>query len=374
MKRLALLFLLSLVTSGCGRHVERDAHAGPGAPPPKVTVAEPLVLAVSESSEYTGRAEAVETVDVRARASGHLQRVAFREGDVVRRGDLLFVVDPRPYSTALARAKAELAHAKATESLAQRESGRAEKLFQTNAISERDVDTQRSSLVALAARSEVAAAAVAAAELDLDYAYVRAPIAGRIGRIVVTPGNLVGPSLPTPLATIVATDRLYVYVDVEESRASALGHDPSKTQSAQVAFGDEGGYPHDATVDFVDNRVDPQTGTIKVRAVVKNEDGTLAPGLFARVRLVGGAPHDALLVSDRAIATDQDRRFVWVVDKDGKVQRRPVKLGPLHDGMRIVREGLARADHVVVRGLTRVRPGVQVSAEVVAMNEAGGGQ
>jgi len=364
----ALILSLSLVA--CGDRVERNAHAGPGTPAPRVTVAEPLVLPVSESAEYTGRAEAVSTVEVRARVNGHLQRVAFREGDLVKKGDLLFVVDPRPYETALARAKAELARTQAELAHAERESTRAEKLFESSSIAERDVDNQRSSLASLAARSRVAAAAVSAAQLDVEYAHIRAPISGRIGRIMVTAGNLVGPTLPTPLATIVSVDRLHVYVDVEESRALALGHDPSKAPVALAGFGDEPGYPRTAKVDFIDNRVDPQTGTLKVRVVVDNADGALSPGLFARIRLPEGAPRDAVLISDRAIGTNQDRRFVWVVDKDGKVEQRPVKLGPLHDGLRVVREGLSQSDRVVVRGLTRVRSGVQVGTDVVEMNQA----
>jgi len=367
---LALVLAISLSLAGCGQHVERDAHAGPAAALPKVTVAEPIVMPISEASEYTGRAEAVETVEVRARASGYLQRAVFHEGDLVKKGDLLFVVDPRPYDAALARARAELKRAQADQELAQREWTRADKLFESKSISERDVDREHSSFVSLAARTQVAAAAVAAAQLDVEYAYVRAPISGRIGRMLVTPGNLVGPTLPTPLATIVSVDRLYVYVDVEESRALALGHDPAKASAAEVAFADETGYPHPATVDFIDNRVDPQTGTLKVRVSVNNDDGALSPGLFARVRLPEGPARDAILVSDRAVATDQDRRFVWVVDKDDKVQHRAVKLGPLHEGMRVVREGLSTSDRVVVRGLTRVRPGIQVSADVIGMKHA----
>jgi multidrug efflux system membrane fusion protein len=367
---LAGMLATLIATASCGHGVERDAHAGPGGAPPEVTVAEPLVLRVGEFSEHTGRAEAVDSVEIRARASGHLQRVQFHEGELVKKGDLLFVVDPRPYDAALTRAKAELERARVDQELAKRDTARADHLFKSNVISERDWDTQSSSLLQLAARTQVATAVLSSAQLDVDYAYVRAPISGRIGRILVTQGNLVGPSLPSPLTTLVSVDPLHVYVDVDETHALHLGHvTPDAPIVAKVGFADEAGYPHDATLDFVDNRVDPQTGTLKVRVVVKNPDGKLTPGLFARVRLPDGAARDSVLVADRAVATDQDRRYVLVVDHDGKVQYRAVKLGPLHEGLRVVREGLTASDRVVVRGLQRVRPGVQVKADVMPMSK-----
>lgn len=368
----ALVAILATLTTtaACGHGVERDAHAGPGGAPTEVTVAEPIVMRVGEFSEHTGRAEAVESVEIRARASGHLQKVQFHEGALVNKGDLLFVVDPRPYDAALNRARAELERARIDQELGKRDTARAEHLFKSNVISERDWDTQSSGLLQLAARTQVASAAVSSAQLDVDYAYIRAPIAGRIGRIQVTQGNLVGPALPSPLTTLVSVDPLHVYVDVDEAHALHLGRVSSGTPVvAKVGFADESGHPHDATLDFVDNRVDAQTGTLKVRVVVKNPDGKLTPGLFARVRLPDGVAHDSVLVADRAVATDQDRRYVLVVDKEGKVQYRPVKLGPLHEGLRVVREGLGASDRVVVRGLQRVRPGALVKAEVIPMSK-----
>jgi RND family efflux transporter MFP subunit len=204
----------------------------------------------------------------------------------------------------------------------------------------------------------------------VEYAYVRSPISGRIGRMLITPGNLVGPSNPSPLATVVSIQPLYVYVDLEEFRALRLGRGPGAV--AQVGFPGDDGYPRQAPIDFVDNRVDPATGTIKVRAVIDNTDGLLTPGLFARVRLGNGEAHPALLISDRAVANDQDRRFVWVLGKDGKAQHRPVKLGALDGGLRIVREGLSETDQVVVRGLQRLRPGTEVLSQVVSMRDADG--
>lgn len=359
-----------LTVVSCGHGVEGKANAGPAGPAPEVTVATPLTQKVGDVSEHTGRAEAVETVEVRARATGYLQRIPFREGAIVKKGDLLFVVDPRPYDAAVERAKAELERARVDEELAARDAKRAEQLFRSNSIPEREWDTQSMSLKGFAARTHIAQAALSSAQLDADYAYVRAPIAGRIGRIQVTQGNLVGPQAPTSLTTLVSLDPLYVYVDVDEARALRLVRSEGGAPPvARVAFADEADFPHEAKVDFVDNQVDPQTGTLRVRAVVKNPDGRLTPGLFARVRLPEGAEKDTLLVADRAIGTDQDRRFVLVVDDAGKVNYKPVKLGPLHDGLRVVREGITGADKVIVRGLQRVRPGAVVKATAVEMSK-----
>lgn len=358
---------LGLSAVACDGRVERDAHAQAAPPATKVTVALPTVASVGEWSDHTGRAEAVESVEIRSRATGHLQRVAFKDGDLVKRGDLLFVIDPRPYDAALSRAQADLERARIDQELAQRDAVRAETLFKSNVISEHDRDTQSSASLQLAARSKVAGAAVASAQLDLEYTAVRAPISGRIGRTLVTPGNLVGPTSP-PLTTLVSVDPLYVYVDVDEANALRLGRNGGTDAAvAQVGFADEPGHPHAGTIDFVDNRVDPQTGTLRVRVVVKNDGGRLTPGLFARVRLPLGEARDAVLVADRAVGTDQDRRYVYVVDGEDKVQYRAVKLGPLHEGLRVVREGLSASDRVVTVGLQRVRPGVKVAPELAAM-------
>jgi len=354
--------------SACGG---RDARASETqeAPATKVTVAKPLVSEVSEWSEHTGRATAAETVEVRARATGHLTKVAFREGDVVKKGDLLFVIDPRPYEAAVARARAEVARARFDRAFAEKETARTQKLFASNVIAERDLDVQSSSLEQLGARLQVAEAALRSAELDAEYAFVRAPITGRVGRVLVTTGNLVGPQLPTPLATIVSVDPLHVYVDVEESHALALARarNEQRTATAQVVFEGDDPKGREGVVDFIDNRVDPQTGTLPVRVVVRNEGGTLTPGLFGRVRLPEGAAHPAVLVEDRAIVSDQDRKHVWVVDAEDKVQYRAVKLGPIRDGLRVVREGITASDRIVVRGLQRVRPGAKVAPELAVM-------
>jgi len=360
---IALLVISLAAAVGCGRRAEAGTSAGESHP--KVTVAQPLAATVADFTEHTGRTEAPEAVEIRTRAAGHLVRAAFREGDLVKKGDLLFVVDPRPYQAALARAQADLQSVRADHELAKKNAARAEELLKTNVIPQRDYDAQSAAVDQLAARRAAAAAAVSSAELELDYAYVRSPIAGRIGRILITAGNIVGPGTASPLATVVSVDPLYVYIDVSEVEGLRLRGAGGGV--ARVGFPGEDGYPHEVPIDFIDNRVDPATGTLKVRAVVRNPDGRLSHGLFARVRLTDGAAREVLLVADRAIATDQDRRFVWVVGADGRARYHAVKLGPLEDGLRVVREGLSPSDRVVVRGLQRVRPGVEVTPELIAM-------
>jgi multidrug efflux system membrane fusion protein len=356
-----------LAATGCR---SQAASPTPGEQRPKVTVAQPVLASVADFSEHTGRTEAPESVEVRTRASGYLVRVAFKEGDLVKKGDLLFVVDPRPYQAALARAKADLESIRADLQLARSNAARAQRLYKDNAISQQGLEAQTSAVEQLAARRAAAEAAVSSAALDLDYAFVRSPISGRIGRALITVGNIVGPSTPSPLATVVSVNPLYVYVDVDEVRGQRLRQ--ASASVAQLGFPGEEGYPHHAPIDFIDNRVDPATGTLRVRAVVDNVDGRLTHGLFARVRLSDGDAHQGLLVADRAVANDQDRRFVWVVGADGKAQRRPVKLGPVDGGLRVVREGLAPSDKVVVRGLQRLRPGVEVLPELVSMRQVDG--
>jgi RND family efflux transporter MFP subunit len=366
-RELALWSAALLALSACNGPVERQANAKPGDPRPRVTVAEAVQAPVVEVSEHTGRTEAPSSVEIRARSTGYLQQAAFKEGDLVKKGDLLFVIDPRPYQAALARAQAELQSTRVDQGLAKREAERAAQLFQAGVTTEQERDLRDAALNQLVAREKVASAALATAQLDLDYAFVRSPIAGRVGRILVTAGNLVGPALATPLATVVSVDPLYVYVDVDEARALRLQRGARAV--ARVGFPDEVGYPHEARIDFIDNRVDPQTGTLKVRAVIENHDGRWMHGLFARVQLPEDGAHEAVLIADQAVATDQDRKFVWVVGADGKVQPRPVKLGQLDHGLRVVKEGLSSSERVIVRGLQRVRPSAEVSTELVAMRE-----
>ena len=364
------LGLLGLSVSSCDLST-REAHATASPSAPGVSVARPVVARATEWDEFTGHSAAVETVEIRARVGGHLQKVGFTHGALVKKGDVLFVLDARPYQAELARASGELARAAATTDLAQREAKRAQVLFDSHTIAEREFDTQSNALLQVNAASRIASASLTAAQLNIEYATLRAPISGRIGRALVTPGNLVAPGGP-PMATIVSVDPIHVYVDVDEAHAlryrSQLG--AGAKLAAHVGFADEDGYPHEGAIDFIDTQVDEATGTAKARAVIANPDGRLSPGLFARMRLPAGAEHDALLVTDRAIGTDQSRKFVYVVGPDGTVSPRTVKLGPLHDGLRVVRDGVRDGDRVVVNGLQRVRPGAAVNAKDVPMKES----
>jgi multidrug efflux system membrane fusion protein len=364
--RATALALGLMATASCDNAVQ-SAHAAPGTPRPKVTVAQPAVASVAEYSEHTGRTEAPDAVEIRARASGYLTKAAFREGDLVEKGDLLFVVDPRPYQAALARSRAELEATRVDLELAHKELDRANQLYGRGTITQQQLDVRSAQVELLAARQALASATIQGTALDLEYAHVRSPISGRIGRMLITPGNLVGPALPTPLATVVSIDPLYVYIDVDETRAMKLAR--GGDASALIAFPGEESFDHEAKIDFLDNRVDPGTGTLRVRAVVPNHDGKLAHGLFARVRLPEGAATPAMMVADRAIATDQDRRYVWVIDAQGKAQYRAVTLGRLEAGLRVVRSGLVPTDKVVVRGLQRVHAGTEVEVEQVSMRD-----
>lgn len=332
-------------------------HAGRAEPATKrqaVTVAQPKLETVTEWGEHTGRTEAVDRVELRARVGGYLQRVAFKEGDLVKKGSVLFVIDQRPYDAAFARATAELEQARAQAELAKLDAGRADALLRANAIPQREADAQRSNYVQLSARAKMAEAAKLEASLNREYATVRAPVSGRIGRMLVTPGNLVSAS--SPLANLVSINPLHVYVDVEEFAAHGLRAGVAATVNVD-------GADHTAVVDFIDNRVDPTTGTVKVRAVITNPDGRLLPGAFARVKLPHEGAHQAVLISDGAIGTDQDRKFVYVVNAENKAAYRAVKLGAMHDGLREIREGLAANDRVVVRGIQHVHPGEEVEAK-----------
>lgn len=368
---LSIALAIALFGTACERAselFERTAHAdAPPAPAAKVTVAAPLVASVREWREFTGRAEAVDSVEIRPRVSGYLQRAAFREGSLVKKGDLLFVVDPRPFVVSHERAQAELEGARAEAALATLDAERSGKLWAERIISESENDREQSRAVSRAAQVRRADAVARETALDIEYASLRAPIDGRVGRIQITPGNLVGPGTQAPLTTLVSLDPLHVYFDVGEAEAMLIS---SGQQTAVVGFPGESGHPHEAAIDFVDNHVDASSGTVKVRALVKNPDGKLTPGLFARLRLATGEARPTVLVSDEAFGTDQSHKFAYVVDDAGAAQYREVELGAKHDGYRIVRKGLEATDRVVVRGLQRVRPGASVDADVVTMQEA----
>ncbi|MEJ2515855.1 MAG: efflux RND transporter periplasmic adaptor subunit [Gammaproteobacteria bacterium] len=366
----ASLWALPLALAACGQ------APGPQGPqgPPEVTVARPLVMQVMDWDEYTGRLEAVGSVEVRARVSGYLESVHFDEGTVVEQGDLLFVIDPRPYEAALNEARAGLTSAEVRRDLARNDLARARKLFESRAVSEEELDSRNKELREAMASLEAARAAVQGSELDLEFTRVRAPIRGRIGRELVTVGNLVsgGTAQATLLTTIVSIDPVHVYFTADERAylryMRLLGEGDGQPDTAGVEvpvrlqLADEEGFPHEGRLDFVDNRVDEATGTMQGRAVLPNPDGLLTPGLFARVQLLGRGPYEAILVPDSAVGTDQSRRFVYVVDDDGQAARRDVEPGRRIGELRVIRDGLDGTERVVVKGLQRVRPGNPVKA------------
>ena len=364
----AVLLGLWLLT-GCEK-----AQSAP--PPPQVTVAPAINRVVANEDEFTGHFEAVNSVEVRPRVGGFVERVAFTEGAIVHKGDVLFGIDARPYEAEVARAEALLEEARTRKQLADMELERAQRLVSTQAISREELDARTSGRAESDAAIHAAEAAVRLAKLNLEWTLVRAPITGRVSRTEVTTGNLVqaGPPASTLLTTIVSLDPIYVYFDADEQAYLTYMH-ADRASAARRAIGGpvylglttETGFPHEGRLDFIDNRVDRAAGTIRVRAVVPNSSLLFTPGLFARVRLVGDDRHDATLIQDRAIGTDQDRKFVLVLGKDNTLAYRPITIGRVVDGLRVVDSGLAPGERVVVNGLMRVRPGMKVVAAETTM-------
>jgi len=363
---------LSLGMAGCARNEAATAAAAP--PAPEVSVAQVVSRPVTDFNEFTGRFVAVERVEVRPRVSGYIASVAFTPGREVKQGDVLFTIDPRPYEAELKRAKAELARARTQLALARSERERATKLLELRAISHEEFDARVAGSEQADANVEAAAAAVDTAALNLSFTRVVSPISGLVSREEVTVGNLV--TNGTLLTTVVSVDKIYVEFETDEqaylkstalTRAGSLGNARDGNQPVWVGLADEQGTPHEGRMVFVDNALDAQTGTIRARALLDNKDRRFTPGLFARVKLVGSARYDALLVNDSAIGTDQNVRYVFAVTPDNKVEYRAVKLGPVFDGLRVVREGLKEGETIVVNGLQRVRPGVTIAPQRVAM-------
>lgn len=346
-------------------------------PVPTVTVAAVQQEELVEWSEFTGRTEAVEYVEVRPRVSGHIREVRFESGQTVKKGDVLFVIDPRWHEAAFNQRKAELAQAQARLENAEREAGRMEQLLATRAIAKEEAEGREARFAEAKAGLLAAEAALQAAELDLEYTQVRAPIDGRVSRELVTAGNYVSgmAGAATLLTTIVSVDPIYVYADVDENsllRFQALQREGKiSTNGAgeipvELQLGDESGFPQKGYVESLDNRLDPRTGSILLRAVFPNPDGRLVPGLFARIRVPTSEKYAAVLVDEQAIATDQARKFVMTLNATNGVEYRPVELGPSVRGRRIVRSGLAAGEKVVVNAvMQRVRPGMVVEPQVV---------
>jgi RND family efflux transporter MFP subunit len=353
--------------SGC-----RSTQAPPAPAPPAVVVSPPLVIRMTEWDEYTGRFEATDRVDVRARVDGYLDSIHFRDGAIVKPGDLLFVIDPRPYEAVLEGARADVVRAQTRLELATTDLTRGESLFAIRGISQEEFDRRAQAQKEAEAALIVARAAERAAALNVEFTRVRAPIGGRISQKFVSVGNLIsgGQAGSTLLTTIVAVDPIQFFFDASESdylkynRMNATGERRTSRDTAnpvRIRLLDEPSYTHVGKMDFVDNRVDPATGTITGRALVANPDGFLTPGQFGRLQLLGSGEFEALLVPDSVILSDQSRRFVWALDKDDMPEQRVVEPGNLERGLRIVRAGLKRDDRIVINGMQRVRPGAKVA-------------
>jgi RND family efflux transporter MFP subunit len=367
---------LTLGLCACGR--SSGVAPASAAPPPEVNVAKVLEKRIQEWDEYTGKMEAVETVEIRPRVSGYIDKVAFIEGKMVKHGDLLFIIDPRPYQAERDRAAAEVKRLKTAVDLAHIERARVQRLRASGAVSQEELDERDSTVAQAEANFTGSQAALASAELNLSFTRVISPIDGRVSRAIVTRGNLVtgGNNGGTVLTSVVSMDPIYLYFDGDEQaylRYNELAREGERQSSRDVAnpvmvgLANEDGFPHTGKMDFVDNRVNPQTGTIRARAVLRNPDGFFTPGMFARVQLLGRNNYPALLIVDRAVNTDQSRKYVFVVGDGNKIEYRRIELGRVTQGLRVVRQGLKAGETIVVDGAERVHPGIAVQPQIVAM-------
>jgi multidrug efflux system membrane fusion protein len=361
-----------LFVAACGNGEQQQP------PPPDVSVAAIVKKSVTEWDEYSGHIEAIESAEIRPRVSGHLHRVHFTEGGMVRKGQLLFTIDDREYRAAADAARADTARAEARVELAKQELARAETLIAARAVSKGELDESRMEAHQAEADVLAARARLAQAELNVSFTRVTAPFAGRAGAALVKPGNVVAAG-ETLLTTVVSVDPVYVTFTGDEraylryQQLARAGNRESSRDAANpvlVGLANESGFPHRGQVDFVDNALDPATGTIRARAVLPNPDGVFTPGLFARVRLLGGSTTDALLIHEQAVLTDQDRRYVYILGKDNAAERHDVKLGPHVEGLVIVSDGLKVGDKVVVNGMRKIFfPGQPVNPRDVPMDQ-----
>jgi RND family efflux transporter MFP subunit len=375
--RMLMLGLLGLCVglAGCAR----VPSAGPTQAPITITVSYPVERNVTDMADFTGRTAAVDSVEVRARVSGYLDKVNFKEGTLVKKDDQLFEIDPRPYRAELERAQGTVAQCEARVHRLDRDFQRAKILITRGAVGHEEYDRYEGDYREAVANLDVARANRDLAALNVGYAKVIAPVSGRISRYIVTVGNLIqagDQNSGTLLTTIVSVDPMYAYFDMDERtvlRVRQLIRE-GKARSAgetgwPVALGlaNENGFPHHGTINFEDNQVNPRTGTLRVRGVFRNKDEALTPGLFARVRVPIGQAHKALLVTDRAIDTDQGEKVVYIVNEKNEVVSRPVRPGALHDGLREITEGLKPGEQVIVSGLQQVRPGITVKPKLLEM-------
>jgi RND family efflux transporter MFP subunit len=365
---------------GCGK----SGGSPQAAPPPQVSVAQVLEKRVKDWDEFTGRLQAVETVEIRPRVSGYIDKVAFTEGSQVKSGDLLFIIDPRPYQAEYDRAAADVKRYKTALDLARIELVRVQRLKDSGAVSEEELDERKSTVAQGEANVAGAEAARETASLNLSFTRVTSPIAGRVSRAEVTRGNLVtgGINGGTLLSSVVSMDPIYLYFDADEqsylryTRTAHSGVGPSSNAAqnpVQVGLANEEGFPHSGALDFVDNQLNPQTGTIRARAVLGNKNGQFTPGLFARVQLLVSGEYSAILIEDRAVNTDQNQKYVLLLGANNQIEYRKVTLGRVIEGLRIVREGLKPGDVIVVNGAQRAHPGVTVTPQRVTMGADGAG-
>jgi len=351
-------------------------------PPTAVSVSQPIQEPVQDTLEFTGRTSAVADVEVRARVTGYITKVAFTEGALVNAGDLLFEIDPREYEAAVLRAEGDVERLRAQLARTESEVARNQALRPSGAASARELERAVADRGSVEGELKAKLAQLDLAKLDVEFSHVTAPVAGRASKAEITEGNLVvvGASGGPLLTSVVSLDPVYVDFDADEralvriQKASIARDGTARPENASeakvpvlVALAEEDDFPHRGTINFVDNKVDPSTGTIHVRAVLPNADRLLTPGLFVRVRLPVGEPAPGVLVTDRAVGTDQDRKYVLVVNDQNVVEYRPVKLGAVHGGLRAVAEGLAPTEWVIVNGIQRVRPGVTVTPQKVGM-------
>jgi multidrug efflux system membrane fusion protein len=372
-RSLGVALVIALLV-GCDAHGEADTASAP--PPPQVDVATVLVEPVTLRETFTGRVASPQTVQLRARVSGYIDEVAFEEGALVEAGDLLFRIDPRPYEARQQAAEASLAKAQSQRRLADVEAGRSRQLIQKHMISQEQHDQRQAAALNARAQEAEAKAALTSAELELQYTRVTAPVAGRTGRAMVTQGNLASAD-QTLLTTLVSVDPLYVYFDSNE--AEALGAqtllNQGKDATLRIGLTGESGFPHQGRLDFIDNQINADTGTLRYRAVLPNPDGAFRPGQFARVEMPVANLTEAMLVNRKAVLTNQDRRFVYVVGDDNAVTPRQVQIGREVGDLVVVRDGLKAGERVIVNGTQKIlAPGMPVAPNPVAMREPTTGQ
>ena len=364
-----------MVLAACGG-TETTAPSAPP-PPPEITVATVIHERITEWDEFTGRLQAPQTVSLVPRVSGYIEKVLFQEGALVKKGDVLFLIDSQPFDTEVKRLKADLINAKAAAQLASHDYDRAKKLGKQRAISNEAVDNRRAQQQQTAAQVASVQAALTRAQLDVQYTKVTAPIDGRVSYAMVTEGNFVNAG-QSELTSVVSTDTMYAYFDLDEQtylkydRLASAGkrvdaRDTNADNPVYMGLANDTGYPHIGHIDFVDNRINQQTGTIRIRARFTNQDNSLIPGLFARVKLIGSDTYEGILIDNKAIGTDLNNKFVLVVNAENILEYRPVTLGETINGLRIVTQGLAPEDVIVVNGLQRVRPAMQIKPNPVAM-------